>query len=78
MPLSPEELDEFKKHYENAFNIRLSDDEAVELADRLDELYRIVLDRSAAAEDLPKPKGAPWWLKRDGWPGEEGAGGGEA
>lgn len=77
MALTPDELEEFKTHYQHAFNVRLSDGEAVDLADRLEELYRIVLDRSAAAEDVPKPAGAPWWLKRDGQTGEEEAGRGE-
>jgi hypothetical protein len=70
MALTPEELEEFKTHYEHVFNVRLSDEEAVELASRLDELYRIVLDRSSGADDAPKPAGAPWWRK----PQSEGEG----
>ena len=66
MALTPEELEEFKTHYEHAFNVRLSDGEAVDLADRLEELYRIVLDRSAGAEDVPKTSVAPWWRKPEG------------
>lgn len=60
MSLSPTELEEFKTRYEHAFNIRLSDGEALDLADRLEELYRIVLNRSAAAEDVPRDPLPPW------------------
>lgn len=61
MALTPEELEEFKTHYQHAFNVRLSDGEALDLAGRLEELYRIVLDRSAEAEDVPRTHSAPWW-----------------
>ncbi|MEJ6789515.1 hypothetical protein BrevBR_08165 [Brevundimonas sp. BR2-1] len=60
MPLSPDEIEEFKKRYEHAFNIKLSDGEALDLADRLEELYRIVLDRSAAPDELPRAPNPPW------------------
>lgn len=60
MSLSPEELVEFKTRYEHAFNIRLSDGEALDLADRLEELYRIVLDRSADPGELPRAPNLPW------------------
>lgn len=60
MSLSPEELEEFKKRYEHAFNIRLSDGEALDLADRLEELYRIVLNRSAEPGEMPRAPSPPW------------------
>lgn len=60
MSLSPEELEEFKTRYQHAFNIRLSDGEALDLADRLDELYRIVLNRSAEPGELPRAPNPPW------------------
>lgn len=60
MSLSPAELEEFKKRYEHAFNIKLSDGEALDLADRLEELYRIVLDRSTAQDELPRAPNPPW------------------
>lgn len=66
MTLSPAELEDFKARYEHAFNIRLSDGEALDLADRLEELYRIVLDRSADAEDVPRTDSAPWWRRPKG------------
>ncbi|MDQ7842082.1 MAG: hypothetical protein RDU83_13840 [bacterium] len=66
MTLSPAELEDFKARYEHAFNIRLSDGEAFDLADRLEELYRIVLDRSADAEDVPRTHSAPWWRRPEG------------
>jgi hypothetical protein len=72
MSLSPNELEEFKMRYEHAFNIRLSDGEALDLADRLEELYRIVLDRSAAAGRGPRPESEPWWRRPHG--DEEGRG----
>lgn len=64
MSLSREELEEFKTRYEHAFNIRLSDGEALDLADRLEELYRIVLNRSAAPEDMPRAPNPPWRPER--------------
>lgn len=70
MALTPQELEEFKTHYQHAFNVRLSDGEALDLADRLEELYRIVLDRSAGAEDVPRTHSAPWWRQ----PNAEGEG----
>jgi len=70
MTLSPEELEDFKARYEHAFNVRLSDGEALDLADRLEELYRIVLDRSADAEDVPQHPIKPWWRH----PNNEGEG----
>lgn len=60
MSLSPEELDEFKTRYEHAFNVRLSDGEALDLADRLEELYRIVLNRSAEPGEMPRAPNPPW------------------
>lgn len=60
MSLSPEELEEFKTRYEHAFNIRLSDGEALDLADRLEELYRIVLNRSAGPDEMPRAPSPPW------------------
>lgn len=60
MTLSPEELEDFKARYEHAFNVRLSDGEALDLADRLEELYRIVLDRSAGPDQLPRAPKPPW------------------
>lgn len=62
MSLAPEELEEFKKRYEHAFTIRLSDGEALDLADRLEELYRIVLDRSAEPDEIPRASSPPWRL----------------
>jgi len=72
MSLSPKELEEFKGRYEHAFNIRLTDGEALDLADRLEELYRIVLDRSAGAEDVPRHPIKPWWRRPES--GLEGSG----
>jgi hypothetical protein len=66
MTLTPGELEDFKVRYEHAFNIRLSDGEALDLADRLEELYRIVLDRSAGAEDVPRHPIKPWWRRPRG------------
>lgn len=63
MSLAPEELEEFKTRYEHAFNMRLSDGEALDLADRLEELYRIVLYRSAEPGELPRVPCPPWRLK---------------
>lgn len=60
MSLSPKELEEFKTRYEHAFNIRLSDGEALDLADRLEELYRIVLNRSAEPGETPRAPNPPW------------------
>lgn len=60
MSLSPGELEEFKTRYEHAFNIRLSDGEALDLADRLEELYRIVLNRSAGPGEMPRVHNPPW------------------
>jgi len=60
MSLSPEELEEFKTRYENAFNIRLSDGEALDLAARLEELYRIVLNRSAEPGEIPRAPNPSW------------------
>lgn len=60
MSLSPKELEEFKTRYEHAFNIRLSDGEALDLADRLEELYRIVLNRSAEPGEMPRAPNPPW------------------
>lgn len=66
MTLTPGELEDFKARYEHAFNTRLSDGEALDLADRLEELYRIVLDRSAGAEDVPRHPIKPWWRRPRG------------
>ncbi|WP_439476940.1 hypothetical protein [Brevundimonas sp.] len=63
MSLPPEELKEFKTRYEHAFNIRLSDGEALDLADRLEELYRIVLSRSVEAGEMPRVPSPPWHPK---------------
>lgn len=60
MSLSPEELEEFKTRYDHAFDIRLSDGEALDLADRLEELYRIVLNRSAKPGELPRAPNPSW------------------
>lgn len=65
MSLSPEELEEFKTRYEHAFNIRLSDGEALDLVDRLEELYRIVLDRSADPGEMPRAPNPPWRIQRE-------------
>lgn len=70
MTLSPEELEEFKTRYQHAFNIRLSDGEALDLADRLEELYRIVLNRSAGPDEMPRAPSPPWRLRPKG-DGEE-------
>ena len=71
MSLQLNEIEDFKKHYEHAFNVHLSDEEAVELADRLDELYRIILDRSSGAEDVPRHPIPPWSPQPER--GEEGS-----
>lgn len=60
MSLSFDELEVFKTRYQHAFNIRLSDEEALDLADRLEELYRVVLDRSAGPGELPRAPIPPW------------------
>lgn len=60
MSLSADELEEFKTRYEHVFGTHLSDDEALDLADRLEELYRIVLRRSAAPGEAPRPVAPPW------------------
>jgi len=60
MSLSPKELKEFKTRYEHAFDIRLSDEEALDLADRLEEFYRIVLNRSAEPSEMPRAPNPPW------------------
>ena len=60
MSLSPKELEEFKTRYQHAFNIRLSDGEALDLADRLEELYRLVLSRSAEPGEMPRAPNPPW------------------
>lgn len=65
MSLSADELREFKTRYEHVFNRRLSDDEALDLADRLEELYRIVLRRSAAPAATPRPVAPPWRMKSE-------------
>ena len=65
MSLSADELREFKTRYEHVFGMRLSDDEALDLADRLEELYRIVLRRSAAPAATPRPVAPPWRTKSD-------------
>ena len=70
MPLSPQELEEFKTRYEHAFNIRLSDGEALDLADRLEELYRIVLNRSAEPGEMPRAPNPRWRPKPKGDGGE--------
>jgi len=43
MELSPEELQTFKDAYRKAFGEELEDDEAFDLAYRLEELYRVIL-----------------------------------
>ena len=60
MSLSWKELEEFKRRYEHAFNIRLSDGEALDLAGRLEELYCIVLKRSAEPREMPRAVTPPW------------------
>lgn len=70
MSLSPKEVEEFKMRYEHTFNTRLSDGEALDLADRLEELYRIVLGRSANAEDVPRHPIKPWWRRPESGEGE--------
>tara|TARA_R110002124_G_scaffold243235_1_gene408299 strand:+ start:8017 stop:8244 length:228 start_codon:yes stop_codon:yes gene_type:complete len=64
MSLSPDELEEFKTRYQHAFNVRLSDEEALDLADRLEELYRVVLDRSAEPGELPRAPNPIWRTER--------------
>lgn len=73
MTLSPEELEEFKTRYQHAFNIRLSDGEALDLADRLEELYRIVLNRSAEPGEMPRAPSPLWWRPPEGEGGEKKA-----
>lgn len=63
MTLTPEELEDFKARYQNAFNVRLSDEEALDLADRLEELYRIVLNRSAEPSEMPRAPSVSWRLR---------------
>lgn len=60
MTLAGDELEDFKRTYENAFQKRLSDDEARELAERLKDLYRTVLRRSAPAGEEPRPINPSW------------------
>ena len=66
MSLSPKELEEFKTRYQHAFNIRLSDGEALDLADRLEELYRLVLSRSAEPGEMPRAPNPPWHQTPEG------------
>ncbi|HYC99552.1 hypothetical protein [Brevundimonas sp.] len=73
MTLTPEELEDFKTRYEHAFNIRLSDGEALDLADRLEELYRIVLNRSTDPEELPRAPSPPWRAQSGSGEGESQA-----
>ena len=40
--LPPEAIEEYKKHYEECFGIKLSDEEAVFRANNLVELYKAV------------------------------------
>ena len=60
MTLAGDELEDFKRTYENAFQVRLSDEEARELAERLKELYRTVLRRSTSAAEEPRAIELPW------------------
>jgi hypothetical protein len=60
MTLAGDELEDFKRTYENAFQVRLSDEEAHELAERLKDLYRTVLRRSAPDGAEPRPVQPPW------------------
>lgn len=64
MSLSSDELDAFKTRYQHVFNIRLSDEEALDLADRLEELYRVVLNRSAEPGEMPRAPNPPWCPRR--------------
>lgn len=68
MALSADELREFKTRYEHVFGMHLSDEEAFDLADRLEELYRIVLRRSAPPAVTPRPVAPPWRAKSDRLP----------
>lgn len=60
MTLSGDQLEDFKKTYENAFDIWLSDNDAQELAERLKHLYRTVLLRSAPPGEEPRDVRPPW------------------
>lgn len=68
MILSSEELEDFKKTYENAFDIRLSDEGAHELADELKQLYRTVLRRSTPINETPRQVRPPWEGQAEGHP----------
>lgn len=59
MTLDGEALEDFKRRYENAFSIRLSDEEARELEANLKHLYRIVRRRSAGRDEPPALR-LPW------------------
>lgn len=68
MPLSPDQLDDFIRSYESAFNERLTPDQANELFDRLLDLYariKRVSDQDAQlpvieaeGDELPRGTGA--------------------
>jgi hypothetical protein len=53
MPLSDDQLDDFITSYENAFNERLTPDQANELFDRLLDLYARIKRVAEGNPDLP-------------------------
>ena len=53
MPLSPDQLDDFITSYENAFNERLTPDQANELFDRLLDLYARIRRVAEQEPELP-------------------------
>lgn len=53
MPLSPDQLNDFITSYENAFNERLTPDQAHELFDRLLDLYARIKRVADQEPELP-------------------------
>lgn len=53
MPLSPDQLDDFIASYKNAFNERLTPDQANEIFDRLLDLYARIKRVADEEPELP-------------------------
>ncbi len=55
MSLTPEDLESFKQAYKKSFGEDLNDEDAFDLAYRLDELYRIVMVQPETPTSAPDP-----------------------